>query len=96
MITNWNRATSITANGTAGVYIYNDSADRTTEWVTIEGANVTDQPTGVLFGSQDGVPLNHMTVRNNCFAGDTHPVVLSVIGPDVIIANNLTRDCGPR
>ena len=64
--------------------------------VTIEGANVTDQPTGVLFGSQDGVPLNHMTVRNNCFAGDTHPVVLSVIGPDVIIANNLTRDCGPR
>ena len=95
-IANWDRATSITANGTAGVYIYNDTADRTTEWVTIQGANVTDQPTGVLFGSQDGVPLNHMTVTNNCFAGDIQPVLLSLMGSDVIIANNLTRDCGPR
>jgi hypothetical protein len=95
-IANWNRATSTSANGIAGVYIYNDRADRTTEWVTIEGANVTDQRTGVLFGSQNGVPLNHMTVTNNCLADDIQPILLSVMGPDVIIANNLTRDCGPR
>jgi hypothetical protein len=96
LIANWNRATSTSANGIAGVYIYNDGADRTTEWVTIEGANVTDQPTGVLFGTQNGIPLNHMVVTNNCLAGDIEPVLLSVMGPDVIIANNLTRDCGPR
>ena len=95
-ITNWDRATSITDNGIAGVYIYNDSADRATNLSPIERAKVTNQPTGVLFGSQDGVALNHMIVTNNCFAGDIQPVSLSVMGSDVIIANNLTHDCGPR
>jgi hypothetical protein len=103
-IANWNAEAAVSGNNTfssgqfPGVAIYNLPGWRPTDDILIDHAiTVNGQQYGIQFANQTGVPFNHIAITNNCLAGNiTAPIQLDNMGPDVVIAGNMTTGCGPN
>lgn len=102
---NWDPRTGVIANNKmpfccfGGIAVYNLLGWRPTDAVIIDHANIVDgNEYGIEFTNKTpNVPINHITITNNCLRGNRQGgVKQDVMGPDVVIQNNLTSGCGPN
>ena len=107
-IANWTPGTGVISNnflaphGAGGIDLYNaapgDNTNyRQVDFVTIDHAvSINGALTGIGIFLQRGqtTPINHVVITNNCLAGNVAgPTGLSGLGPNFLIANNLSTGC---
>jgi parallel beta helix pectate lyase-like protein len=106
-IANWTPGTGVISNNllagfAGGLSLYNaapgDPNERQVDYITIDHAvSINDRQfagIGTFLQIPQKNPINHVTLTNNCFAGNPlGPTQLSGVGPKAVIANNVSSGC---
>ena len=109
-IANWKPGTGVSSNNVGAGYVagislytpvhYGTSfglTERPVDGITIDHAVSVDgrlAGIGVFLKDNQMTPINHVTITNNCLAGNLQgPTNLSGLGPAVRISNNLSAGC---